>query len=218
MAKRQQQGRNGHGSATGTPAAPLKRGRKHRNIRKQNGLTTYQGAAGRPAHIDAIKRAKELALISERQFMAWNLFVAGATFEQVGKELKVSNKTAWTDVMAVKDSLPLVLAHHGVEVLKARVLARTDALVRTHWPAKAKKDSADVILKAMEREAKVVGYDAKREDGFTAEQVTSVFRAMLTDLLELITDPATRQAIAEVMRRRAGLLAGETIDVPPEKK
>ena len=138
---------------------------------------------------------------------------ARATMQQIGTEHQTSNYTAFMDCMAVKKAMPLVLGTEGVELLKARVLERTDAIVRTHWPSLRKRESYDAVLRAMEREAKVVGYDAKREEGYSAEQVAALLRAMRADLLELITDVALRQRIGVVMQRRAGLLAGEVIEV-----
>lgn len=213
MTKRHQ-GRNGHGSSNGTRA-------KHRgrtvNVKPVNGLTK-QHVGGPAAHKEAVQRAKELALITERQLQAWNLFTAGATFEQIGAELGISNCMAHKDCMAVKKAMPQVLAHDGVELLKARVLQRTDAIIRRHWPSLKEKASADVILKAMEREAKVVGYDAQREDGFSAEQVAALLRSVRADMLDVITDPAVRQAIGQILQRRAGLLAGQTIETTAVKE
>jgi hypothetical protein len=120
-----------------------------------------------------------------------------------------------TYVVAVKMAFPLVLASDGIELLKHRALARIDKLIETHWDKRKEKPSADIILRALEREARLVGYDTQRDEGFSADQVRSLLHAFREDLLEIVTDDHMRRAIAGALQRRSGLLGG-AIDVTPE--
>lgn len=144
--------------ATKTKPVSCHRGRQPRNLTRRMGFTRFiQG--GPPAHHEASKRARQLGLITMRQQRAWDLFTAGATFQQVGDALGVSNKTAWEDCVAVKRQLPVLLVKECV-LIRARQLARLDGVHRAHWPKRHQKPHADVLLKVYEREAKLLGLDA----------------------------------------------------------
>lgn len=179
-----------------SPSAPV-------NVMKRNGLLPKH-FGGPPAHKASVRRARELELISDRQQKAWDLFTAGATFLQVGAALGVSGKTAWTDVMRVKDSLPLVL-RRDAELLRQRAMARLDTLTRTHWPTKGRKDSADILLRTWKREAELCGLDAPVKITATDASGTRPYQSLSEDELS-----------AEVMRLR-GLLSDGTIDVAPSR-
>lgn len=134
------------------------RGRQKRNVTSRKGFTKLM-AGGPPAHAEAVKTAQRAVRIADRQHRAWKLFVAGATFEQIGDQLGVSNAQAWRDCVAFKEQLPLQGLKEAA-VLTQRQLARLDGVHRTHWPNRADRQSAQVLLDVYKREARLLGLDA----------------------------------------------------------
>ena len=190
---------------------------KPSNLRRPGNGFKRRGQArgGPPSHKSAIARAQELELITERGRRAWQLFVGGATFNQIGKELGVSGKTAYYDCISVKKAMPLVLGIEGLELLKARALDRIQAMILTHWPNRGKKPSADVIKGMLEREAAMLGLDApKTPQGFTADEVARILSGISVDIRQIVTDATMLRAIHVALQRRSGLLA--SAETPPE--
>ena len=79
--------------------------------------------------------------------------------QQIGDQLGVSAKTICLDLWEANDEyraeyLPYVKRWH------TRQVAQTEALILAHWPNRHTKPSADVILKALERQARLLGTDA----------------------------------------------------------
>ena len=201
-----------------------KRGRKPRNVKVKNRLGSNRHSrhayGGPAAHKNAVTEARTRELITNRQLLAWRYFADdGLTFEQIGKKLHVSNCTAFMDCIAVKKALPLVLGHEGIDLLRHRAHRRVSAIIRTYLlkALKGDGDAAHIALKALEREARLIGYDAQREDGFSVDQVASVLRGLRQDIFIHVTDETVRRAIADSLQRRSGMLTGEAIDVktPP---
>lgn len=169
--------------------------------------------AGPPAHRSVVKRARELQLITERQLQAWELFVAGYTFEQIGTALKVSGKTAFYDCVNVRKALPDVLAADGLALVRRRAIRRLDDLWRHHWEGR-RKPTMDLI-RILEREAAILGYDAPKQTGIAVEDVARLLAAMRASVLQHVADPEVRRVIAEAIRQQSRLLPGAVIDVPP---
>ena len=196
---------------------PLKRGRK-RNSKKRNALASekHNAKSGPPAHKDAVKRAAELKLITERQQQAFTLLIEeGLTMEQIGVRLGVSNRTAFMDCVAVKNAMPAVLGHDGVELIKRRHLHLIERVITAHIGKAGQPAHASVILAALKRSAEMIGLDAPRTTGFTTEEVLRLLGTVKAVIFEQIADVATRRVIAEELRRRSGLLPGGVIDAEP---
>lgn len=197
-----------------------KRGRKPRNVKPKNSLTSKRHGrhnyGGPAAHKNAVETARELDLITNRALQASRLFRdEGLTFEEIGKRLGVSNSCAFNDCISVQKAMPLVLGHEGMELLKHRAYTRLNKLIRVHLARslKGETDSAAIVVRALEREARMLGYDAQREDGFSADQVATVLRGLRQMIFLHVTDENIRRAIADDLQRQSGLLGGDVIDV-----
>lgn len=202
-----------------------KRGSRKVSGRKNRGFT--QTRIGGPAsHAEGTARARKIAEMAVRRAKAWDLYVANATFEQIGQQLKVSVKTAWEDVVRRREEIEA----HGLmdsAALRARQQAGLDRIKRKNFARLADADGPEVsaatasILGAYEREARLNGLDARdRGDAYTAAQVVGLIRALIGLVRDLAVDPAMgltepqaarlRQRFAEGMRR-----IGPAIEVEP---
>lgn len=191
-----------------------RRGRTAGNTTSGNGFRTR--FTGPPAHAEAVRRARDEERIAARRAKAWRLFaVEELTFDQIGKRLNVSGKTAFYDVQAVrrarKDAGLL-----DADFLADRQQATIRTVIRTHLPKRDRVESARVILQALEREARLNGLDRQREAGYTAEQVVALAKALAADLLAAFPATEERRRIADVFRRRMGEGAIEA--EPAERK
>lgn len=198
---------------TETLQAHKPRGRKARNITSGKGFTRRQ-AGGPAAHKEAVRLANTERRIAARQRKAWRLFLAGATFEQVGQQTGTSGKTAWYDCVAYR-SLLRERDAYGAELMLARQNGQLDALVLSHWGRMGQRDSAQVILSALDRQAKLNGLDRKGHDAFTPEQVISLVRTISSLFLEVVQDNELRRQFAAGLRRRLGPKIDAPIDVTP---
>lgn len=163
---------------------------------------------GPPAHREATKAALKRAEILARQERSWSLWVGGATLRQAGDLLKVSDYTVWHDVRAHLDGLRERSLAQG-EAATARQLARLDALVRSHYPKRAERASAEIILAAAAHEAKLLDLYPRRETGYTTEDMVGVIKGMTALFLEVVADAEQRRAFAAGIRR---LVAGQAIE------
>ena len=197
-----------------SPQEPKKRGRKA-NSRKTTALASERNNAksGPMAHKDAVKRARELKLITARQQQAFDLLTKGYTMVAIGKTLGVSNYTAFMDCGAVRKAMPLVLGHDGLELFKSVILARCEAIVRSHWKKRGQKSSADVIFRADEQIRAMLGLDAQKAGGFSAEEVARLLSAVRALTEQRVADDETRRLISQDIRR---LAQGVVVDVPKE--
>lgn len=173
-----------------------------RNHKSGRGFTkTYQG--GPPAHGEAVMRAKKRAEICERQQKSWELFVAGATFKQIGEALGVSNKTAWCDCRAVLDRLESDVSITA-ESLVRRQLSRLDAIHRAHYPNRKDPESAGILLSISRREAQLMGLDKKRDDVIPVDQVMSFVRNITSLFMNIVADQEKRRAFVQGLRQQMG--------------
>jgi hypothetical protein len=177
-------------------------------------MTQLMGG-GPPAHREGVKRARKIEELAVRRSRAWELYVANATFEQIGKQLKISTKTAWDDVTRRRDEIE----REGLldaNALRARQQAGIDRLKRRHFGRLGDETTADrataAILAAYEREARLNGLDAKPKDGLVSlDAVAGLLRGLVGLFHELVGDDLLRRRFADGMRR-----LGPVIDLPPE--
>lgn len=158
---------------------------------------------GPPGHKEAVRNARKAEEIATRRRKAWKLFLEDATFDEIGKACGVSNYTAWHDCMAYYEGLQQRDLDQA-ELLLAQQNGQLAALVRTHWYKKHEKASADVILRALERRARLYGLDRQRADTFTPEQVLNLLRGVTALFLEIVSDTELRRQFAAGLRRKIG--------------
>jgi len=121
---------------------------------------------------------------------------------EIGKRLGVSHVTIHYDLIAVDTALRAGGDPHKLELLRQRQQATIDALISTHYPKRALKPSAEVILDALQHERKLHGLDRQNKDDrkFTWEQVDAMFMTFIRGLLGVFTASEERRAILGVMK------------------
>ncbi len=97
--------------------------------------------------------------IAEKRSLACRLRIAGLTYDQIAKELKLKSRSSARDlvVAAIKEH-----TREPAEEVRDREIERLDELLRGMW-AKAKSGSVqhvDRVIKIMERRARYLGLDA----------------------------------------------------------
>jgi transposase len=134
----------------------------------------------------------EASMLKDQEALALRL--KGYSLAQIAQELEVSVAAAHRMVQrGLKDAAPA----RAVEELRAEQAEQIDFVIRSLWPhvARGSARHAEVLLKALERQARLFGLDAPQE------QVVEVLTA---DVL----DRAIRELEAEIIA-----MGGE---VPPE--
>lgn len=108
------------------------------------------------------KGAAERITRTERRTQALHLRRAGASYRDIAATLKTSEPTIRRDVAAALADLAAE-QRQGAEALRALEAARLDALQLGHWKAAAAGDvaAATVVLKIMERRARLLGLDTQ---------------------------------------------------------
>ncbi len=129
---------------------------------------TYQ-----PVHNPATGQfASELTpeSIAQRQLQAYQMRLAGATYENIGRALGVDRKTAGRDVKAVHDQL-LSEAYEDLGQMRSQSAARLDIALFALMPAVKKGDLKAIrTLTLLEkRRAELLGLDAPRKFEHTGE-------------------------------------------------
>jgi len=202
------------------PLSKSTRGRRpHGNgkSRKPKRGLTSGVLSGPPAHNEAVHKARDAERQAVRRKAAWRLFVdRGLTFEEIGKALGVSGKTAHGDVMAYKEGLADLT---DAELVRARQAAGLDGIVAAHWKRRGRKANAEVILDAFQHEARLFGVNLQRKDSYTADQVLGVLRSITALFMEIVQDPDARRQFSLGLRRKVGAIAGPVVsEQGPEKK
>jgi hypothetical protein len=85
--------------------------------------------------------------------------VAGASYEQIADGLGIGVASAWRHVQSALTASRRVTAETADKV-RAMELRRIDAIVVSLWPRRSDPRTADTILRAMDRRAKLEGLDA----------------------------------------------------------
>ena len=100
-------------------------------------------------------------LIQQRRIRALDLRKAGYTYRQIGEELAVSHKTAYTDVQKSMDVLASIEVEKA-DSLRRMELQRLDALWRGSYVGAVGGDPAAIraALGIIERRSKLLGLDA----------------------------------------------------------
>lgn len=106
----------------------------------------------------AVKNSAYRMKAVEHQIKAMTMRRAGATYEQIGQELKMTTMGAY---MAVKVGLEKSLREPG-DALRELELQRLDTMMRAVWPQAIRGDllAVDRVLKISDRRARLLGLDA----------------------------------------------------------
>lgn len=184
------------------------------NVRPRADVFSHQGIGGPPGH----RRAVATAVRARRAQRAFELLRTGKTFRQIAKLLDVSVYTAFEDCKRVLGEINGALALQAADY-RAIHVARTEGIVETHYPNRKNARSAATILAALDRQAKLLGLDAKAESGYSADQVVTLVRGMVSLFLEVVADAELRRAYAAGVRRQLGGLARDVVgETVPEDK
>lgn len=105
-------------------------------------------------------KTKREILAAERRSRCVELRKAGHTYEEIAKELGVSNVQAWRDIKKVIKDLNEKTALSAKEVI-AIELERLDRMQLSVWPSAidGNTNAIHAVLKIMERRAKYLGLD-----------------------------------------------------------
>jgi hypothetical protein len=98
----------------------------------------------------------------DKEQRALELRKAGASYAEIGRTMGIPKTNAHRLVMGGLDELVKKLKEDASHVRELE-LERLDAIVMANWPARASWKNAEVILKAMERRAKLLGLDAPQK-------------------------------------------------------
>ena len=182
---------------------------------------------GPGGHKQSIQGARDERRILVRQQDASRLYVDQMlTYEEIGKRLGTSIKTAWYDVDAARARLYADATAETRAILQ-RQQALIDRLYKAHQRQATRKtspskSSSEVVLEVMGHEAKLRGLYPERKQGYSLDQVLSILRnytGIVMDALRGIEDgrvpvPAARGLIAQGLREQMGPVGRQvTIDV-----
>lgn len=115
--------------------------------------------AGKRQRGNPPRRAGEAEAIEIRRKESIRLRLIGYGFRDIAEQTGVSLRQAWLDVQAVREQ---ERAEAKIDATSERELEvdRAEHIIRTHMTTVDDPKSALVILKAMERKAKLQGLDA----------------------------------------------------------
>lgn len=138
------------------------------------------------------KNAPAAAQTTVRQLEALELRQKGLSYERIGAQLGVTKEAAWQLVDRAMRDLRESVKETAAEVRELE-LARLDELTFAWLPAAKCGDdkAAGVVLKTMERRAKLLGLDAASKTELTGKDgqpIASVTATAALDLSALSTD------------------------------
>jgi hypothetical protein len=144
------------------------------------------------------------------------------TFAQIGAKLGVSDYTAYYDMVAHSKRLQELGLAEDVELLRAIHKSRVEKIISLHLPkAGVSKESARIVLDALEREAKLMGLDLKRDTGYSVDAIERVMLAITRVFIDAVQEgvPVTesRRMFAAGVRRLSGIDVVNAIDAKVEK-
>ena len=190
-----------------------KRGRKA-NVKPAKGFTR-QMKGGPAAHKETVRRAKKAEERKARQQKAWDLLTAGCTFKQIGNALGVSDYTAWHDCVAVLESMSAFGLDEAMQLAQAN--HQIDAVIRANWAKKGQPAHDAIIIRALERKARLNGTDRERKDAYPLEEVVRIIRVIRSVYYEVEQDIEKRRLYAAELRRKLPPALAPPIDVTAKK-
>jgi hypothetical protein len=183
---------------------PRKPKRPDGNVRPRNGFTRrFKG--GPAAHKEAVRRAQFEENRARQRREAWAMFVKHLTFQQIGDAMRppVSNKTAY---YLCRERLA-ELQREGIQddaLMFARAQQHLDEMRRALLPSlwhrspNVRKNAADTLVAVSAREARLMGLDRTKAEGYSVEQVRGLLRGVQVALHEAVG--AAEAALTEAQR------------------
>lgn len=129
------------------------------------------------------KTGKAALATEERRRKAFDLRLAGCTYEQIGEALGISKQAAYklvdTTLVASREETA-----ETAEKVREMEIQRCDALLVALWPNRRDPGTTGSILKVMERRSKLLGLDALQRsevkvEGMTEAQLDSAILAIV---------------------------------------
>ena len=113
--------------------------------------------------------APKRANAAERRRKAVALRIAGATYEQIGRELGITSQAAWKHVTIALTAIRQKTAEDA-DVLRVTELARLDAAQASIWPRVVQGDNQaiDRFLRISKRRGEITGIDAPLRQDVTS--------------------------------------------------
>ncbi len=113
--------------------------------------------------------APKRANAAERRRKAVALRIAGATYEQIGRELGITSQAAWKHVTIALTAIRQKTAEDA-DVLRVTELARLDAAQASIWPRVVQGDNQaiDRFLRISKRRGEITGIDAPAKTDLTS--------------------------------------------------
>jgi|SRR5581483_560568 len=157
----------------------------------------------------------------ERALRALQMRKEGYSFQEIGEELGLNPHYVSQMVIAELKKINKLSAETRDELVRMEV-ERCDSLLKALYPDRGQAKVTEVILKVMERKARLLGLDAplKLEQAITVEDLTPEQQAEEARRIGLVLlASAEPQAIPLLSASGqggivSGLLPGETIAVP----
>jgi AcrR family transcriptional regulator len=149
------------------------------------------------------------AVKAERQERVWALRLAGASFRQIAKEVGISRSYTfdlYRDELTERKGRIDSLADEYV----AQQLERLDAIILSHWSQRSLPRHAEVIMRAMDAQAKLLGLNITRvkhegEVDIVHEDAAERRRRILEETADAIALMTPEELAAEA----AGLSTGD---------
>ena len=113
--------------------------------------------------------APKRANAAKRRRKAVALRIAGATYEQIGRELGITSQAAWKHVTIALTAIRQKTAEDA-DVLRVTELARLDAAQASIWPRVVQGDNQaiDRFLRISKRRGEITGIDAPLRQDVTS--------------------------------------------------
>lgn len=140
----------------------------------------------------------------EKVQQALDLRKAGCSYAEIARQMQISKSRAHDFVTAGLDELGESIKDTATSVRELE-LYRLDALILSHWPHRAVWKSAEIILRAQERRAKMLGLDAPTKLAQTTPEGEALPPAL--DLSKLSDE---QLAQLELIYAAAGPVAAES--------
>jgi len=113
--------------------------------------------------------APKRANAAERRRKAVALRIAGATYEQIGRELGITSQAAWKHVTVALADVRQKTAEDA-DILRVTELSRLDAAQASIWPRVVQGDNQaiDRFLRISKRRGEITGIDAPTKTDLTS--------------------------------------------------
>jgi hypothetical protein len=134
---------------------------------------------------------------------ALGLRTGGASYSSIGDVLGISKTRAYELVMEGLEQIEKQ-THETAEKVRGLELGRLDGIILSHWQTRGNWKSAEVIIRAGERRAKLLGLDAPQKVAETDPNGAALLPALN---LGLLTDAELKEM--ERMYEKAGAVPAE---------